>query len=965
MPDDAAGGTASGGKAVGNRLSRGIGALLIGAMVTMAVSLGTSVPTKAVGAGCVTKQGPIGDPFVDCAAGQVFNILPPGSNGLVFPGQFVKQQAGQPVTVNHQSDQRALYADLVKRAPNLQPSEIANFYKDAGFDTDLSNPDSVDTPAPGVVIIRDSSFGVPHIFGATRWDTEFGSGYASAQDRLFMMDVLRHYGRAKLSSFLGPSPGTVAMDCGMSAVAGYSEEELQAQVDNFAAKYPTPFHADTSTATTEGEQIVQDGTAYVQGVNKYIKQALADKHKMPVEYPALQQVPALWKVTDIIATATLVQAIFATGGGGEVGSAMMYQELTNRYGVAKGSSMWHDFRSQNDPQAVQSLTQSFPYEQVPANVDPASRAMPTAWPSGSNCNGGPAPQLTPALGQVTVGPVTVDLGQLLPSTKPPHASNQLIVDAAHSASGHPIAVFGPQTGYFAPEILHEIDLHGPGLQARGVSFPGTEVFVELGRGVDYSWSATSAGADITDQRVEKLCNTDGTPATMASTAYLYNGKCVPMYERTDRQVSMTGANGLNPPSVVTIQIERSVHGPIAGRTTAVDPATGQAIPVAIATERSTWGDELGSAPAFLEWNDPDIIHNATDFQRAAAKETGTFNWSYVDSHDIAYYMSGLLPARSQSADPNFPVWGTGQWDWQGYVPADLSAQDVHPRAINPPSGFFTNWNNKPAPDFSAADNQWGYGPVYRVQSLTDRVQAVINNRLATPADIVNAMEDGGTVDLDGSQLVSPMATVLNGATLTPAQSSALQTLQTWASDPAWAGSVPGAHRRDRAGSGAYEQGNAVAIMDDLYPRLTHAIFDPWLSGGQYNLLTGMNGINNPPGPTGSAYDGGWEGYLQRSLQQAVGQSASPYSQSYCGSGSLAACQTALTAALQATIDHLTAAYGTSDISQWTCARSNGSGRCNPGNDDIRFSAVGVASIQPMPWVNRPTFQQVAQYPDHR
>src|SRR5438105_12982581 len=116
--------------------------------------------------------------------------------------------------------------------------------------------------------------------------------------------------------------------------------------------------------------------------------------------------------------------------------------------------------------------------------------------------------------------MSIDLSPLLEQLHRglPAASNELIVDAAHSATGHPIAVFGPQTGYYVPQLLHEIDLHGPGLHARGVAFAGTEVFVEPGHGVDYAWSATSAGSDIIDQRLERLCTTAGPPATQRSTA---------------------------------------------------------------------------------------------------------------------------------------------------------------------------------------------------------------------------------------------------------------------------------------------------------------------------------------------------------------------------------------------------------------------------------------------------------------
>jgi len=337
---------------------------------------------------CITKQGPIGAAFVDCGAGTTYNIVPPGSNGLVNTLDFLQQEAGTGATPAHQQDQEAMYANLLKVAPHLDPADLTKYYKDASFFTNAATAERVETPRPGTVILRDS-FGVPHIYGVTRADTEFGSGYASAEDRLFMMDVLRHYGRAKLSEFLGPSPSILAMDCGIAQVAGYSEAELQQQADLLAKKYTKPFHADTSPATTEGQQVTLDGESYVDGVNSYIQAALLDPTKLPAEYPALQIVPQPWKVTDVIATATLVQAIFAIGGGNEVQSSLLYQSLVDRYGPTKGAAMWRDFRSQLDPDAKTSINTNFPYEAVPPTVDPASIAMPLKTPTTNSCDGGP------------------------------------------------------------------------------------------------------------------------------------------------------------------------------------------------------------------------------------------------------------------------------------------------------------------------------------------------------------------------------------------------------------------------------------------------------------------------------------------------------------------------------------------------------------------------------------------------
>src|SRR2546428_10864131 len=110
-------------------------------------------------------------------------------------------------------------------------------------------------------------WGSPHVWDKTVADTDFVWGFASAEARLFEMDVLRHVGRAQLTSFIGPSPANTAMDCSIAAAAGYSEAELQQQVDDFAAQHPDPIVID-GVQTTEGQQIADDAKAFVDGVNE-------------------------------------------------------------------------------------------------------------------------------------------------------------------------------------------------------------------------------------------------------------------------------------------------------------------------------------------------------------------------------------------------------------------------------------------------------------------------------------------------------------------------------------------------------------------------------------------------------------------------------------------------------------------------------------------------------------------------
>ena len=47
------------------------------------------------------------------------------------------------------------------------------------------------------------------------------------------------------------------------------------------------------------------------------------------------------------------------------------------------------------------------------------------------------------------------------------ASNFLLVGAGDTANGHPMAVMGPQLGYFYPEIVMQADLHGAGHRRPG------------------------------------------------------------------------------------------------------------------------------------------------------------------------------------------------------------------------------------------------------------------------------------------------------------------------------------------------------------------------------------------------------------------------------------------------------------------------------------------------------------------
>jgi hypothetical protein len=80
--------------------------------------------------------------------------------------------------------------------------------------------------------------------------------------------------------------------------------------------------------------------------------------------------------------------------------------------------------------------------------------------------------------------------------------------------------------------------------------------------------------------------------------------------------------------------------------------------------------------------------------------------AYLDSKEIAYFSTGRLPITAAGTDPSLPTLGTGEYDWQGFL-----SLEQHPHEAGPASDVFLNWNNKPAPEFGAASDNYSYGSV--------------------------------------------------------------------------------------------------------------------------------------------------------------------------------------------------------------------------------------------------------------
>jgi acyl-homoserine lactone acylase PvdQ len=924
--------------------------------------------------------------------GGFHDILPPGTNGLVDLAQLLQYEANG-TRPPHNDDQLAMYSNLTTAAPNIQPSQIGAFYKDSTFGVKSGDVGKTETPEPGVTIERDKQFAVPHIYGDTRAELEFGIGWATAEDRLFFIDALRHAGQGDLAAFAGGA--NVGMDESVWSSEPYTQHDLAAQVTY------------DETHLADGQQIFADATNYVAGINAYIaaaKSPLAALTMMPAEYTALGLTPQPFSVEDIVSIATLVGGIFGNGGGGQLSNAVLYEQLKKRFGGERyavpgspqavpvkavrrghrrrapivdhsGFATFDSFVDPADPEAPTTVHgKSFPYQTLPLPTKTArgSLALPDpgsvqyvnpvvagALPSG----GGGGPIKLARDGRKTASRVGLGLGPRANAGPGllafPHTdSNALLVSGAHTVSGHPIAVMGPQVAYFTPEILMEEDIHGPGIDAAGAAFPGVNLYVELGHGEDYAWSATSAGQNIIDTFAVPLCNPAGGTPSVGSDYYLLNGSCVQMQTLTRSESWHSNLADSTPSGSVTFQTLRTAYGIVVAR------ATINGRPVVYCNLRSTYMHELDSAQGFERFNEPAQMRNPQDFMNAAYQIGYTFNWFYTDDKHIAYFNSGLNPVRAPRLNPLFPTWAS--FSWNGFHPsADLSPsslteqqtpQSAHPQTVD--QEYLTSWNNKQAPGYNDAATGQEFSSIYRSQLLDLNIRHYLaGGRKMTLTDLINAMGNAGTQDLRGVEVL-PYALRIIGKVRNPQLAQAASELQTCVAS--------GAHRINREHPGAhgsYDQSAAVQLMDAWWPLLVKAEFQPTLGPALLGDVEGEFSINDEPGHgtsgshLGSSFDVGFYGMVQKDLRSALGlQVGGPLNRVYCGSGSLARCRAALELSLSQAIaetpQHVYPADGVCAAGDQMCS------------DSIQFRAIGAVAQPLIEWVNRPTFQQADEIQGH-
>ena len=810
-------------------------------MLLAAALLAAACTDEAADTGPPSSQatGPSPD-----AVDRSYSILPPGNYG------------GLP-TNEHSLDQLPLYDGLTPLRGDITDAAIEEHFLPQDFEPIGETTEEV-TGRDGVTILYDE-FGIPHITGETRADMAFGAGWVTARDRGLLIDLGRGPARAAVADVPGIDAFELVVTARQFVPSEQTEQLLDDQLELLVEEYGD-----------EGQQVIDDAEAYAAGANAYW------------EANGMDREPAT--AADIIAVTAFIGSIFGQGGGAEARNAELLAELQATLGDDEGRQAWEDVMLIGDPEAPTTITETFDYGHLTGGDVTGSVVLD----AGSIDSYDPLEESG------------ADAGLVDAAGPPPdrQASNWLLVGPEASANATPLGVLGPQLGYYYPEIVQQIHLSGPDIEAQGAAVPGLAMYLLLGRTQDYAWSLTSASHDVRDVFVEVLCEPDGSEPTTASQHYEHDGSCV-AFDEFD-----AGTLDGQP-----VRYRTSIHGPVVGT------ATTEGRPVALSRQRSTFGRDGLNLVALKRMTEGRAA-TADDFFETANQFGFTFNWGWVGREGVAFFSSGRLPERSPGLDRRLPTLGTGDYEWQGFLD-----QDEHPHAAGSESGRLLNWNNQSAPGFMHGDGT-SYGSVHRVEMFDqwpDRVDL---------AGTVGVMNRSATEFPDS--LVWPVVSeVLRGGEAPSAEAQAVvDHLDAWVADDAPAVDADDDGLFDDAGPTIVEalwEPMVVAAIEPVFGEQTAAVYEARRLGGD-------NGAS----------------VLDKDLRTLLGEDVDgPFNLQYCGGGSLDECRADLWAVLDAVATDLAAAYGDDDPSTWL-------------SEGWRTEFQPGLIPETMRATNRPTFQQLIE-----
>lgn len=785
-------------------------------------------------------------------------ILPPGnSQTYTADGELARNTSGDPDDTGPWiDDQREMYWAYEMKDGSLVESVDA--CEGADGLTARDREAGVEPVRDGVDVCWDE-FGVPAVFGETEEDVWYGHGWAAAKLRLFLLEGAVRTGMGTLAELAGEGSDNDGDGIG---------DTLEQDIERRTTRYTVAELGDMVDALSPQAQAAIDD--YVEGVNAYIEWVTtAGRDQLPAEYELLATEPTPITREGVAAVGIEMVRFVASEGRHEILTAQTLRQLEDAYGTELGRRIFRDLHWQEDENAVLTVlpeegvfprTDATEDERLAAFEEMADFAAglpdgtldelvdgqgiapwvrletPKRLDGDDNSLGdgtGDEPFITDPLadpvapgGQVTAassGGVAAASTATRPAPELDVADRvrrafQAFASGAEGASwmvmmapghtaGETLLMSEPQLDYDGGNFLMEVQLTGPGINARGSTVAGIPI-VGIGYTPDVAWALTTGNSKTIDGFVEESradSNDDGAPE------YLHDGQWKDMDCHTET-VNYRGAAGGVPfgPAVLSqdVQICHTVHGPVVSHTEDWSRA--------LSWQWHVRDRELETLAGTLDWQGAESL---ADIEASIPKLTWNENIGAVDRHGhIGFWHPGVHLERPATSDLRLPIPGTGEHDLGDPLP-----QDALPHVVDPDRGWIVNWNNKPAAQWldGGAEGTTSYpaGPDQRVATLAD---IVASRDDWTFDDLIEIDRELSQSDLRARSLLPFALGSLQDASLDATEQAALDALDAWDRNVLEGLDWPGYSETTTENPTTF--GAAPTIFDELVEQLDRQLF---------------------------------------------------------------------------------------------------------------------------------------------